>query len=244
MKRDEEKNLHAGHRERLTDLVTRVGLDSVSEVQALEYFLTYIFPRGDVNPLAHALLDEYGTFTNIIDASPEDLVRIKGINKRAAQKIVNFGELFFHYTTSKMGRKTAVYCKADIIDIVEDYLRFRTTENMILLAISAGNIVTHRRKIDSKNSGQVSLSMTELAAFLAIAKPASLVVAHCHPYGRATPSQNDDEAFAAVKQLCFTCGVNLIDSYIVGEDGVFSQADNKLVRTYYDIDQLKTILKK
>ena len=244
MKSKQKKNIHAGHRERLTELVTKAGLDAVSDIQAVEYFLTYIFPRGDVNPLAHTLLEEYGSLTNIVDAGVEDLLRIKGINRRAAQKIVNFGELFFYYTTAKMGKKTAVYCKADIIDIVEDYLRFRNTENMILLGISAGNIVTHKRRIDSKNSGQVSISMTELAAFLSSAKPAALVIAHCHPYGRATPSQNDKEAFVAVKNLCNTCGVNLIDSYIVGEDGVFSQASNKLVRTYCDIEQLKVVFKK
>jgi len=244
MKKTDEKNVHAGHRERLTELISKAGIDAVSDVQAVEYFLTYIFPRGDVNPLAHALLEEYGSLTNIVDAGAEDLVRVKGINKRAAQKIANFGEMFFYYTTSKMGRKTAVSCRADIIDVVEDCLRFRNTENIILLGISAGNYITHKRRIDSRNSGQASMSMTELAAFLAMAKPAALVVAHCHPYGKATPSENDDNAFSAIKNLCFTCGVNLIDSYIVGEDGVFSQSANKLVRTYVDIEQLKDVFNK
>ena len=206
--------------------------------------MTYIFPRGDVNPLAHKLLDEYESFTHIIDAGWEDLMRIDGVNKRSAQKIANFSEMFYYYTSAKMRKKLKVSCKADIIDVVEDYLRFRNTENMILLGISAGNFVTHKRRIDSKNSGQVSMSITELASFLAAAKPAALVIAHCHPYGRATPSQNDKEAFFTVKSLCNTCGVNLIDSYIVGEDGVFSQEANKLVRTYCDIEQLKIVFKK
>ncbi|MBR1890554.1 MAG: hypothetical protein IJ817_02570 [Clostridia bacterium] len=244
MEKKGEKNVHSGHRERLTELFSRVGSDNVSDVQAVEYFLTYIFPRGDVNPLAHRLLDEFESFSQIIDASVEDLMRIDGINKRSAQKIANFSELFYYYTTAKMGRKTKVSCKADIISIVEDYLRFRNTENMILLGISAGNIITHKRRIKSDSSGQVSISMTNLAAFLASAKPASFVIAHCHPYGKATPSANDDNAFLSVKGLCNSCGVNFIDSYIVGEDGVYSQSENKLVRIYCDVEQLKTIFGK
>lgn len=236
-----ERNIHAGHRERMNELVTNAGFDSLSDVQAVEYFLTYIFPRGDVNPLAHRLLEEYDNFTNIIDAGAEDLMRIEGINKRSAQKIANFGEMFFYYTTAKMKKKIKVKCKGDVIDIVEDYLRFRNTENMVLIGISAGNFVTHKRRIKSSSPGQISISMTELASFLAAAKPASLVIAHCHPYGKAAPSENDENAFGAVNDLCFACGVNFIDSFIVGEDGVFSQRDEKLVRAYCDIESLKTI---
>ena len=236
-----ERNIHAGHRERMNDLVANAGFDNLSDVQAVEYFLTYIFPRGDVNPLAHRLLEEYENFTNIIDAGAEDLMRIEGINKRSAQKIANFGEMFFYYTTAKMKKKIKVKSKGDIIDIVEDYLRFRNTENMILIGISAGNFVTHKRRIKSSSAGQISISMTELASFLAAAKPASLVIAHCHPYGKSLPSANDENAFKAVKDLCFACGVNFIDSFIVGDDGVFSQRDEKLVRAYCDIESLKTI---
>ena len=67
---------HDGHRERLTNLVEKSGLDNVSNIQAVEYFLTYIFPRGDVNPLAHRLLDKYETFANIINASVNDFLNI------------------------------------------------------------------------------------------------------------------------------------------------------------------------
>ena len=239
--KSEGKNIHAGHRERLNELVSNAGVDALSDVQAVEYFLTYIFPRGDVNPLAHRLLDEYESFSHIIDAGWEDLMRIDGINKRSAQKIANFGEMFYYYTSAKMRKKLKVSCKADIIDVVEDYLRFRNTENMVLLGISASNIITHKRRIKSNSSGQVSISMAELASFLTASKPASLVVAHCHPYGKATPSANDEEAFFAIRGLCNSFGINLVDSYIVGEDGVYSQEDNKLVRAYCDVEQLKTI---
>ncbi len=241
---EKKGNIHAGHRERLTELVLNAGIDNVSDVQAVEYFLTYIFPRGDVNPLAHRLLDEFETFSNIIDADVNDLMRVDGINKRSAQKIVNFGELFYFYTTAKMRRKTIVKCMADLVDIVEDYLRFRNTENMILLGISASGIVSQKRRIKSGSSGHVEISAVELASFLASAKPASLVVAHCHPYGKAMPSENDDNAFVAIRNLCTSCGVNFVDSFIVGEDGVFSQADNRLVRAYCDVEKLKTMFTK
>ncbi len=242
MKKD-EKNIHDGHRARLLDLACNAGVDNMSKYQVMEFFLTYIFPRGDVNPLAHRLLDEYESFTHVIDADVNDLMRVTGLNERSAKKISMFSELFYYYATAKMGTKCVVSCIADLIDIVEDNLRFRTSENMILLALSPANMVTHKRRIKSNSNNEVSLSVLELTSFMATAKPASLVVAHCHPFGKAFPSGTDVNGFNMVDEVCQTCGVNFIDSFIIGEDGVFSQRKDGLVRTYYDIDQLHKSLK-
>lgn len=234
-----KKSIHEGHRARLVNLAKDAGLDNMSVYQVMEFFLTYIFPRGDTNPLAHRLLDEFESFTHVIDADPVDLMRIEGINERSAKMITMFNELFYYYATAKMHKKFVVKNRADLVDVVEDYLRFRNTENMILLALSPANIITHKRRIKSDSSAQVGLPILELTNFLATAKPASLVIAHCHPYGKAVPSQGDKDSFKVVSDLCRTCGIELLDSYIVGEDGVYSQAENRLARTYYDIEELK-----
>ena len=92
-KRKNDDVSHDGHRERLTKLIEASGIENVSKVQAVEYFLTYIIPRGDVNPLAHRLLDKFDNFGNIIDASEGDLKSVKGINERSAKKIKLFNEL-------------------------------------------------------------------------------------------------------------------------------------------------------
>lgn len=88
------------------------------------------------------------------------------------------------------------------------------------------------------SSTMVGFPVLELTSFIATSKAASLVIAHCHPFGRAIPSKADDVAFETVKNLCNTCGVNLIDSYIVGDDGVYSQDANRIIRRYSDIEGL------
>ena len=235
----DKKCIHEGHRARLTDLAFNAGLDNLSNFQVMEFFLSYIFPRGDVNPLAHRLLDRFETFTHAIEASVEDLKTVKGINDRSAKMIHMFSELFYYFTESKMGRKCVIKNRAEIIDIVEDHLRFRNSENMLLLALSPSNIITHKRRLSMNKEDEVGISMIELSTFLASANPTSLVIAHGHPYGSSTPSKTDNESFKKMKDFCFSCGVNLIDSLIVGEDGVFSQSDNKILRKYYDVEDLK-----
>lgn len=238
-----EKNIHEGHRERLLNLALNADLDNLSEVQLVEFFLTYIFPRGDVNPLAHRLLDEFESFSRIVDAEPFELVRVNGINERSAKRIHLFGQLFFAYSCERMSKQTKLETVSDVVDIVEDNLRFRNTENLILLALSPGNVLIGKRRVTRLSVNDVGIPMFEVSNFLSSTKASSLVVAHCHPFGRAIPSADDKNAFNMMENLCVSLGVNLFDSYIVGEDGIFSQRENKLLRRYIDVEELNTAFK-
>ena len=81
-----EKCVHDGHRKRLLDTVNAVGLIGLSDIQALEFILFFIIPRGDVNPLAHRLLDRFKNVPTVLDASVEDLMEVKGVGETAAKR--------------------------------------------------------------------------------------------------------------------------------------------------------------
>ncbi len=240
---NEKKNIHIGHRKRLVELACNVGLDNLSDVQVVELFLTYIFPRTDVNPLAHELLDRYQNLCNIVSATPEGLSEVPGINKASAQRICVFGELFYYFVTSRISKKHPISNVAELIDVVEDYLRLRDVENILLLALSAGNIITHRKRIGNGTSKEISILLIDIANFIRDSKAASIVIAHSHPYGSCIPSKSDDNSFNEINNLCINFGINLIDSYIVGEDGVYSHRKNDIIRKYCDIEGLTDTFK-
>lgn len=230
---------HDGHRARLLDLACNAGLDSMSDVQVVEFLLTYIFPRGDVNPLAHRLLDTYGDITHIINANVAELMTVKGLNERSAKKLSKFGDLFFAYITARMNKKFHAACEGEIIDAVEDLLRFRNDEFMLLLGFSPKNYLCGKKMVTRNSKNEVGMNVMELTAFLSSVKPHALAVAHCHPYGISDPSKDDVQTLAKVRKICYDCGVRLIDSYIVGEDGVYSQTRGIKVRKYTDVDDLR-----
>ncbi len=236
-----EKDIHKGHRARLVNSATEAGLEAIGEIQAMECFLTYIFPRGDVNPLAHRLLSKFESFNNVIEASYEDLKSVKGINDRSAKMIRLFCEYFYYYTSMRIGKKYRVTSRNDLYDVVEDFLRLRTTEHLLLLAISPAHLITHKRMINMQNASEVGISTLELTNFITSSRACSFVVAHCHPYGRALPSPADEDSFEMIKRLCESCGVNLVDSLIICEDGIYSQCESEYVRDFGDISSLKKL---
>lgn len=232
------KNIHAGHRARLLELVSNCSIENLSEIQAMEFFLTYIFPRGDTNPLAHRLLDEYQTFTNVLEADPDDLIQIEGINKRSAAMISAFKDLFFYFYSCRLGKKFKLTNVQELLDFIEDNLRFRTTEYALLIGLSASDYVVRKQLFNNKNAGSVGIDVQQVTKFISSNQPASLVVAHCHPYGKAFESTKDVEAFKQINNICASTGVKFVDSFIVGEDGVFSQRSGAIVRGVHDVEEV------
>ena len=79
--------VHDGHRERMRDTFLVHGLDSFTEVQALEFLLFYAIPRRDTNTLAHALLERFGTLEAVFDAAEQELCEVPGVGKNTAALI-------------------------------------------------------------------------------------------------------------------------------------------------------------
>ena len=75
--------LHDGHRKRLKEQFLHHG-DGFHDHQLLELLLCYAIPQGDVNGLAHRLLDRFGSLAGVLDARPEALEQVPGVGEHTA----------------------------------------------------------------------------------------------------------------------------------------------------------------
>ena len=58
--------IHDGHRDKMRQRFLRGGLDAFADHEALELLLYYAIPRRDTNPLAHALMEQYGSLVAVL----------------------------------------------------------------------------------------------------------------------------------------------------------------------------------
>ena len=77
------KHEHGGHRERMKDKYIKFGLEIFEPHEVLEMILFYAVPRVDTNPLAHRLIDHFGSLAGVFDASISQLMDF-GLSKNAA----------------------------------------------------------------------------------------------------------------------------------------------------------------
>lgn len=94
IKRAVNKNVHAGHRERLrASALKDPTLDSFSDVEIIELLLSFMIPRKDTNVLAHALLEKYGSVLGVLTAPEEELVAVPNMTRNAAEYLAMIPEI-------------------------------------------------------------------------------------------------------------------------------------------------------
>ena len=84
---DNRAELHRNHRQRLKARFENEGLEHFEDHNVLELLLFYVIPRCDTNEIAHMLLQEFGSISNVFNAPVEALSGVPGIGREAAQFI-------------------------------------------------------------------------------------------------------------------------------------------------------------
>ena len=101
-------SIHEGHRQRLKQRFADHGERVFDDHQLLELMLFYAVPQGDVNPLAHRLINHFGSFAAVLDASPEDLRQVKGVGEHTALYLSMFPQVMRRYLASRAGHEDKV----------------------------------------------------------------------------------------------------------------------------------------
>ncbi len=229
---DDEKLMHAGHRARMLQCFERSGLDGFSEVQLVEFFLTYIFPRGDVNPLAHRLLNRYHDFASIVDADVIDLQSVKGIGKRAATAINGWSALVQRYITASIGEKEDLSTLSKLYDFVETLLRMEKQECFYIIGLDASCNLKGYRCLAKGSEIKVGIKNEEIPKFLFSTNAVLVVIAHNHPGGKCNPSEQDETATKNFSELVQRLGKGFLDHLIVGVNGIYSFDRKEICREF------------
>ncbi len=238
----DEKNIHSGHRERLLETVCNVGLQCLSKIQIMEFILFYIFPRGDVNPLAHRLLDKFKNISFVLDASVEDLMAVRGMGRTSARKLRSLVEIFNVYTSSKASRKGGLNTFGDIYDYAENLLRYKTTEEFYVFGFDNKGDYVADRCLARGTLNMVGIEMREISNFINTYKVPVVYVAHNHPGGTCVASTQDKLAAQQLRRKFEFNGCELRDNFIVGDDGIYSIDENMMKRVFTSNERFADIV--
>ena len=96
-----KKHSHTGHRERVKRKALEGGIEHWPYHEVLELLLMYSVPQKDVNPLAHTLIERFGSFGAVLDAGFEQLKEVNGVGESTALFLSLLPDFFLKYTASK-----------------------------------------------------------------------------------------------------------------------------------------------
>jgi len=213
--------LHTKHRERMKERVSRNGLESLAEHEALEYLLFFSIPRKDTNELAHQLIQHFGGFCAVLEASEEDLCEVPGIGPASAKLIHSILEFNRYYSIKKKTKKGRVYLTTipDMFGYALGLLLGKTNEIFYIIALDDQSCVIKDIQVAEGTGNRVSFNKRLMMRELIKCNATCAIMMHNHPMGVAVPSTEDIRTTREVLELLDRIGVSLLDHIIVaGED--------------------------
>ena len=212
------KSIHAGHRERLRERYIRSGLDDFADHEVMELLLTYAIPRIDVNPMAHALIKEFGSVAGVLDATAKELTEIQGIGPEAAMFLKMLPEVFRHYQLSGYDDRETYDTVAKLGDYLHAQYTGVTVERVYLVLLDNSLKLIDCITLSEGSVNCSSVTVRTIAEHAFRENASAVVLAHNHPRGLAIPSGADLEVTQTVECALETIGVPLLEHLIVTEN--------------------------
>ncbi len=217
---DKKPSIHAGHRERMF-LKFNNNPDSMLEHELLEILLYPTIPRLDTNPIAHRLINTFGSFSAVFSASFSQLLAVKGVGEKTANYILLLGKSI-DTVIKNAGKNVVLNGFESIKKEVSNLFYGVREEKMVLFMLDKKYKKIAVVDFTDKDISSVSLEVPEVANAFALYRPHHVILAHNHPSGKASPSRVDDVSTKKINLLCASLGVDFTDHVIVGKDEVFS----------------------
>ena len=215
-------NPHQEHRKRMKQRFLEKGFDAMAEHEILELALYFCIPFKNTNPIAHRLLDEFGSIRQILKTDPVYLQNVPGIGENSAV-FFRFLKAFIEYYEAGDQREIPVlkdYFSAR--DYVGGKLRFSDVEQFLLICLDSNLRLIHCEVMSHGSINQVDVNVRKIVEEALKFKTHSVILAHNHPCGTARPTAEDDAVTTKLYQAFASINICLMDHLIVGEDGTFS----------------------
>ena len=214
-------SVHDGHRQRLKERFLSEGLDNFTDVQVLELLLFYCIPRQDTNELAHALLNQFGSLSQVLETSPEELKTVKGIGDNAALFLNLIPAVGRFYDVDRTMRSDEPLLTTDACgQYLLSKFRGRCKETVFLLCLDAKCKVLCCPLIGEGGVNSAGVPVRRVVEAALGANATTVVLAHNHPSGIALPSHEDIVTTRRVAAALSSVDVTLADHVVIA-DGDF-----------------------
>ena len=205
------------------------GAGSLSDAELLAIFLGSGTAGRDAVATARDLLAEHGPLRALLDRTPKDMTRAKGIGSARACALAAALELGHRHLASQLQRGDALADPAAAGRYFAQRLRGRPREVFAALYLD----VRHRA-LGFEELFQGSIDGAEVHPRVlverALAQGASaVIVGHNHPSGNPEPSSADRAVTVRLKQALALVDVRLLDHFVIGDGAPVSMAARGLV---------------
>jgi len=213
-----DKPHYLGHRQRLRDRFMADHGASLPDYELLEFLLTLSIPRRDTKPLAKALIERFGSFADVIAATPEALAEFKlSETAIAALKVVEASAV--RLAQQGAMNRTVLSSWQKVLDYCHTAMARRPNEHFRILFLDRKNKLIKDEVQQTGTVNHAPVYPREVMKRALELGASAIIMVHNHPSGDPTPSAADVAMTHEVRDVGLKLGVTLHDHLIIGREG-------------------------
>ena len=189
----------------------------------------YAIPQRDTNPIAHALIERFGSLQAVLSAPAEELMEVPYIKEKAAVLVRLVPALYQRVLMSGEDCEVILDTRERIGEFFRRLFIAHASEVMYQLCLDGKGKKKGLYKLGEGDLGSVGLNIRQIMENTLRSKAVMVVLAHNHPSGVALPSHEDRVATRMVREALETMGVRLVDHVIVADNDYVSMAESGLL---------------
>lgn len=209
-------NPHDGHRERLRTRFRESTLDNFAPHEALELLLSYCIPKRDVNPLAHQLIDRFGSFSQVLDAAPEELEKVAGIGSYSATFLRLVAQTAGYYQRDKFQKRQRLLTAAAMGRYCTSLFLNDTVEKLYIISLNIHGVLLNHTLICTGSLDELVIYAREVVNAALRSNAYAVALTHNHPGGSLSPSAMDVQTTMEIRSALNAIDIPLLDHIIVG----------------------------
>lgn len=226
-KKTKSQNIHKDHRARLKLQFLHNGFDSLTDVQKLETLLFFSIPQKDTNPIAHALLDEFGSLQNVLSADSSMLMKVKGVkeNTTILLKLVSG----FINACNKPSFEETITSTVKAKEFCTKLYTGVSVEQFYVVCLSKSNKIKKVKLVQSGTMDEVSVQIRNITELAIESKCNRIIISHNHPSGLGKMSDEDCRFTYSLLCSCLLNSIDILDHIIVGTDKTISLCEQQMM---------------
>jgi DNA repair protein RadC len=219
---------HQGHRMRMKLRFMNFGLESFDDHNVLELLLFFAVPRGDVNPIAHALMKRFGKLSNVFDAHIDELMKIDGIGENAATLIKLIPQISRRYLISRAVSSNDIYLRKsrEAGQYLLPFFYGERDEVVYMVCLDCKCRVLDCREMFRGSVNAAGVSIRKIVENALNFNATNVILAHNHTSGVAIPSSEDKVTTRMVAEALSAVEIQLVDHIVVADDDFVSMSDS------------------
>jgi DNA repair protein RadC len=218
-----------GHRQRMREKVLTRGTDALADYELLETLLFLAFKTGDTKPIAKAVINRFGSFAKVLSATERELLETPGLGPHAVSAL-------------KIVQASAVrLARAELMDqpIIDNWSKLMAYLNVVMGREPTEQFrvlfLDNRNRLladEAQSRGTVNHTPVyprEVVKRALELHATALILAHNHPSGDPTPSDDDLAMTREIKNAAQALTIVIHDHVIVGNGKWFSLRKERLL---------------